>query len=254
MRSEATNLNGPLPIASLTCVIGIGLRQPLRHDRAIDLGQRVRQQRERLLQTEADHLVGRRRELVGARHQRLAERIRAWRSAGSSRHSRAPAPACRRGMQARRAASGPTACRRSRPLALDHLRLHVELGIVAVQRVVDREREVAGDVGRRPHRIERGEIGVRREVDGLAPLRPARCAARPSAVAPASADFRTSRRFMMSVSQRIDVGIMLELQAAGRASDHQSRTCASAMRATPRPPPAPRRPTCARRHGRHRAR
>jgi len=48
-------------------------------------------------------------------------------------------------------------------MTLDHLRLGVELRIVAVERVVDRQRKIARDVGRRPDRVERGEVAMRRE-------------------------------------------------------------------------------------------
>ena len=54
---------------------GIGLGQPRRHDGAIDLGQSGPQQRERLVEAEADRGVRRRRDVVHPRHQGLAEWI-----------------------------------------------------------------------------------------------------------------------------------------------------------------------------------
>jgi len=50
--------------------------------------------------------------------------------------------------------------------ARDHLRLHREVGVEGVERVVDREREIAGDVGGGPHRVERGQVGMRHEGEG----------------------------------------------------------------------------------------
>src|SRR5712672_2249873 len=58
----------------LNLLAGIGLGQPLGHDRAIDLRQRIGQQRERLFQANADDLVGRRTDLVDAGDQRGAHR------------------------------------------------------------------------------------------------------------------------------------------------------------------------------------
>ncbi len=132
----------------------VGLRQPLRHDRAINLPERIGQQCKRLLQAEADHLVGGRRKLIGACHQGAAERI-ALGEALDRRDAIA--------RQNRRAVvEDQSVAQRQIPLlsviaddvALDHLRLYVEVRIVAVERVVHGEREVARDVRRRPHRIE----------------------------------------------------------------------------------------------------
>src|SRR6516165_8130513 len=52
----------------------VKLGLPLAHDRAVGLGQRLRQQRKGLLQAKADELVGDRRKLVGAGHQGRAHR------------------------------------------------------------------------------------------------------------------------------------------------------------------------------------
>ena len=46
----------------------------------------------------------------------------------------------------------------------------LNVGVVAVQRVIDGEREVARDIRGRPHGIERGQVGMRREIDGLGPF------------------------------------------------------------------------------------
>ena len=52
-------------------------------------------------------------------------------------------------------------------VALDHLRLRIERLVAAVQRFVDHQREVAGDGGGGPHRIEAGQVGLRHEDQGL---------------------------------------------------------------------------------------
>ena len=57
-------------------------------------------------------------------------------------------------------------------MARDHLRLHLELGVVAVQRVEHRQRVVAGDIGGGPDRIERRQVGMRDEIDRLRSVRP----------------------------------------------------------------------------------
>jgi hypothetical protein len=49
-------------------------------------------------------------------------------------------------------------------VTLDHLRLHPELGIVGIEGVEDRQGIVAGNVGCRPDRIERCQVGLGGEI------------------------------------------------------------------------------------------
>ena len=149
----------------LDLLVGIGLRQPLRHNRAIHLRERVGQQRKRLFQADADDLVGTRADLVGARYQRRAHRV-TLAKALDRRHAIA-------GQDWRTIVEFEPVAQRQVPffaivgdaIAGDHLRLHLELGVEAVKRIVDCEREVPGDVGGGPDRVERGEVGMRNEVD-----------------------------------------------------------------------------------------
>jgi hypothetical protein len=54
---------------------------------------------------------------------------------------------------------------------VDHLRLHLELGVGREQRVVDHVPVIAGDVRRRGDRIENAQVGLRDELEHLLPLR-----------------------------------------------------------------------------------
>src|SRR5205814_7285806 len=56
-------------------------------------------------------------------------------------------------------------------MTLDHLRLYVEFSVVAVERVVDCQSKVAGNVGGGPNRVERSKVGVRHKGEGLLRLR-----------------------------------------------------------------------------------
>ena len=127
----------------------------------------VRQQGKRLLELEADHLVGRGRDLVGDRGEIGPERI-------------ALPPALDRGnavlRQHRRVVvEFQSVAQRDVPLQLVaahrvagcHLRMRLELVVEPVQGVEHQERVVAGDVGRGPDRIERGQIGLRNEFQYL---------------------------------------------------------------------------------------
>ena len=151
-------------------LVWVGLGQPLRHDerrQARHLGKAVDQQRERLLQIDREILV------VAALHvgdcggERLAECV--------ARH-----PAFDRGdavgpayrlpvMEFEAVAQRETVVelvRRDLELA-DHLGLRPELGVDREQRVEHHVAVVAGDVGRRPDRIEHLHIGLRDKAQGL---------------------------------------------------------------------------------------
>ena len=58
-------------------------------------------------------------------------------------------------------------------MALHHLRLHLELGVVGIQGVEHRQRVVAGDVCGGPDRIEGGQVGLGGEIDSSGTVRAA---------------------------------------------------------------------------------
>ena len=143
--------------------VGIGLGDALRHDHAVRLRQRDRHQRERLLQPDADDTIRRRRHLVRPAHHRAAERIALTpaqnaRDAIAREHLLAVMEA--EAVAQRKLPDQAVALDR---VALDHLRMRLEIRVQAVQQVVDHVAVVAGDVRRGPHRIERCEVRVRNE-------------------------------------------------------------------------------------------
>ena len=145
----------------------IGLRQPLRHDGAIHLPERIRQQRKRLLQPEADHLVRRRRNLVGTRHQGAAEWIALGKRWIVATQSRASTGMPSWNARPSRECQIPLLAVIADDMAVHHLRLHIEVRIIAIQRIIHGKREVARDVRRGPDRIERGEVRMGRKDDRL---------------------------------------------------------------------------------------
>ena len=147
----------------------IGGGQPRRHDHRLrlHLRQEMRQQRERLLQPPHQRAVVRCLDRIDPRVEGLADRV-------------ALQPALQRGdavaRQNRRAVvEHQSLAQLHRPafavvvdrVAFDHLRLRVERLVAAVQRLVDHQREVAGDGRGGPHRIEAGQVGLRHEDQGL---------------------------------------------------------------------------------------
>ena len=71
-----TNRNGPEPITSVICCVGVGRGEALRHHErhvAVDLAERVEHEAERLLQHEREGLVVDRVERRGAASERLAQ-------------------------------------------------------------------------------------------------------------------------------------------------------------------------------------
>ena len=131
------------------------------------MAQRVRQQREGLLEAEHDGLVVGRGEFVGARHQRLAECV-----------ARAPAPdrgdAVARQHLLAVVEQQPVAQRQLPGLAVvfddvagHHLRRGLEAVLLAglpVQGVVHHVAVVTRHVGGGPHRIEHRQIRLRDEL------------------------------------------------------------------------------------------
>ena len=223
---------GPLPTASGDLLYRIGLRRgalgttaPQAHSGA----------RERLLNGSGSPCPGRRRQnrAISA----LPNGSRAWKA--SSRRSHAPAPACRRGTPALRAVTSPP---------FHHLRLHIEVRIIAIQGVIHGKREVARDVRRGPDRIERGEVGMGVETMVLAA---SACTTRgaANAVAPASAVFRDITERSIKAPPRICF-MLAQVHGGGKRQPGIRRLpkCAA-----PRPPRAPPQSTYARRHARHRA-
>ena len=142
----------------------VGLRQPFGHDhrqKGGHLGERVGQQRERLLQTEPDRLVVGRTEFVGRRHQRLGERIALAppRQAGDAvaRQYRRVVVKHQAGAQGDR----PVLAIGIGHRALGHLRHRLEGLVLAEQCVEHQEGVVAGDSRGGPDRIQNGQIGLR---------------------------------------------------------------------------------------------
>ena len=149
----------------------VGLGEPLRHYRAVGLGQGFRQKRKRLLETEPDRLVGDCRELVGAVHQRLTHRVLLGPPGYRGDAVRCPDRGAVVEHQPVPQLQIPSQAVILYRMAFDHLRLSVEFCIVAVKRVVHRQSEVAGNIGGGPNRVEGGEVGVRHEGNGLLHLR-----------------------------------------------------------------------------------
>ncbi len=142
----------------------VGLRDALRHDegRAVgDLAKRLEQQREGPLQPEADAAVVDHLDRIGDGRELLAERI-------------APHPAGDRGhhvlrahrlaiveLQPRPQRDGDDLAAILQHMPLGHLRLRREIRVEAIEAVVDHVPVVAGDVRRRPDRVEAGQVRLR---------------------------------------------------------------------------------------------
>ena len=131
------------------------------------LAQRVRQQRERVLQLEHDDLVALGAQLVGGGEQRLAERVLL-------------APAIDAGhavlgqhglvvveLEAVAQGEPPQLAVLAHHVPGDHLRAGFVLAVGAVERVEHHEAMIAGDVGGGPMRVEHGEVGLRHELQQL---------------------------------------------------------------------------------------
>ena len=147
---------------------GVGLGQALRHDRGHEglcLAERAWQQRERRLEPEHDMLVAIGGQLVRAIHQRAAEGV-----------------PLRPAVQGRDAVAGEnrlavveveTVAEREAPElavilgreAFEHLRAGAILAVLPEQGIEYEVGVIAGDVSRRPHRVEDGEVGLRDEAD-----------------------------------------------------------------------------------------
>ena len=118
-------------------------------------------------------------------------RCRAFPSAGRWPPRRAPAPACRRGTSARRAGSAShSSLSALTVVAFDHLRLRLEIVVLAIQRVEHQEAVVARHVGGGPHRIgtaasrrahPAGRCGTRSAGPACRAARRAGCARTPAA-------------------------------------------------------------------------
>ena len=152
--------------------VGVGLGDPLRHHRRGVLRQRIRQQPERLLQLDLDHLVRRRTHLIHRQRQRLPQRIALVRPRHRSH---------RIARQNRRAVMElqPVAQRDLPNLAIGrsggagrHLRMRRAALVHPIQRVINRQRNVARHIRRRPNRVQRRGIGMRHKAQSARVLPP----------------------------------------------------------------------------------
>jgi hypothetical protein len=145
-------------------LIGIGGGKALRHDaqrRRADLRKRLQHHAERPLQADDEGPIVGGRDLVDARHQRLADRI-----------ARGPAPD--RGHTVAAAhrlpvvedepvaqAEGPAPAVVVNAMAFHHLRLRRELAVDAVELVPHHQGVMPSDIGRGNDRIDDRQIGLR---------------------------------------------------------------------------------------------
>ena len=145
---------------------GRGLGQPFRHDRRHLVGrfrQRLRQQRERTIQPENDLLVGRGGQIVGGRHQRLAECVLRRPATQAGDHVAAE--------NRRAVVEQQPVAQRQRPDLLirvdgvtgQHLVLRRAGGIEREQRIEHHHHVVARHEGA-DQRIEQRQVGIRNEL------------------------------------------------------------------------------------------
>ena len=144
----------------------VGLREAFRHDAAHAGGhaERVRQQREWLLEPEADLLVRWRGQLVGRGAQHAAEPVALppaldARDAIARQHGVAVVE-----LQAVAQRDVPLSAIGACHVARRHLRMRLEVVVLTVQRVEHQVRVVARHIGGGPDRIERGQVGLRDEL------------------------------------------------------------------------------------------
>src|SRR3984893_6424428 len=151
-------------------LVSVGLRKPLRHHErhiAGELAERIEDQRERGFQLEREGFVVDGLNLPDDLHQLLAERVplapafeRGDAIGGADRLSVVPfqALAQRESIGQLIAAGCP---------AIDHLRLRLEVLVEREQRVENQIAEIAGDIRRRPDRVDAPEIRLRDEAERL---------------------------------------------------------------------------------------
>ena len=138
----------------------IGQSQPLRHDQH-RIGKRARH-RKPLLQPEPHDAIIRRRQLLGRRHQRLAEAVTHRPAANARDHI-----ARQHGIAVMKQQPRPKGDRPDRialdAMAIDHLRLNVEAFVHAVERVEHHIGMVSRDVRGGPDGIEHRQISLGNE-------------------------------------------------------------------------------------------
>ena len=145
---------------------GVGAGHALRHDEgraAADLPQRVQQQREGLLEAEAQPPVVERGEFLGEGFELLPDRAALHPAPEALRRVRGADRLAVVEEQALAQGDRDAAAILLDRVALGHLRLGTEFGVRAVEGVVHHVAVVAGDVGRGPDRVEAGEVGLRHE-------------------------------------------------------------------------------------------
>ena len=144
----------------------IGRREPLRHDkqgRRPELGETVQHEAEGTRKPDGEPPVVRRRHLRHPREQCLAHRIA--RRPPPDRGNTIAATHRLPVMEAQPVAQGegPQAAVVFDGMALDHLRLRLQLAVDAVQLVPDHHGVVARNVGGGHDRIDDGQVGLRNE-------------------------------------------------------------------------------------------
>ncbi len=164
------NLNGPDPIASVICVLGsvsASFSRMMIGTELMVLPSEFEHEAVRLAQDEAERLVVDGFEFLGEAEQTLADAV-------------ACAPASERGdhvLGGDRTAvvELEAVAQRERiglavgadVVAVDHLRLRPDVGIVSEQRVVDQHAVDGGDRLRRPERVEHADVGVQHRAQHL---------------------------------------------------------------------------------------